>query len=262
MKNLLTPLALVAVMLSSCQSTKTSPEFNLVWHEDFNGSSLDETVWSKIPRGGADWNNYMSDYDSLYEVSGGHLILRGIVNSTQSLDTAQYLTGGVFTKEKKTFGLGRMEIRAKLQSATGYWPAFWMLPAHSKWPSGGEIDIMEHLNYDSIAYQTLHTNYTYKLGIKNPAPGSTAVIDVDGYNTYAVEKYQDSICFYINDQKTLSYPRLDSVANKGQFPFCDEPYYLLLDSQLGGSWVGAVDPKTLPVEMAIDWVKFYELKQE
>lgn len=44
---------------------------------------------------------------------------------------------------------------------------------------------------------------------------------------------------------------------EGQFPFY-QPYYLLIDMQLGGSWVGAVDPKELPVEMWVDWVKYYE----
>ena len=36
------------------------------------------------------------------------------------------------------------------------------------------------------------------------------------------------------------------------------PYYLLIDMQLGGSWVGGVDPKDLPVEMLVDWVRSYE----
>ena len=37
-----------------------------------------------------------------------------------------------------------------------------------------------------------------------------------------------------------------------------QPFYLLIDMQLGGSWVGAVDPKELPVEMYVDWVRFYQ----
>lgn len=258
MKKLITPL-FAALLFIGCSTTKT-PTMTLVWTENFDETTLNDSIWSKIPRGGSDWCNYMSSYDSLYALKDGHLILRGIVNTTQKEDTAAYLTGGVYTKDKKTFGLGRIEIRAKLGSAQGYWPAFWMLPATAQWPNGGEIDIMEHLNYDSVIYQTLHSNYTFKLGIKNPKPGSVPRYKHNDYNIYGVEKYQDSICFFLNGEKTLTYQRLDSVANQGQFPFCDEPYYLLLDSQLGGSWVGGVDPKDLPVEMAIDWVKFYELK--
>ena len=53
----------------------------------------------------------------------------------------------------------------------------------------------------------------------------------------------------------------DLAAEKGQYPF-GEPYYLLIDMQIQGSWVGKADPKQLPVEMEVDWVKFYELKED
>ena len=43
----------------------------------------------------------------------------------------------------------------------------------------------------------------------------------------------------------------------GQWPF-DQPFYLLIDMQLGGKWVGAVDESQLLVQMEIDWVKVYE----
>ena len=149
------------------------------------------------------------------------------------------------------------KINAKLNGATGAWPAFWLLPQEGQWPMGGEIDIMERLNYDNIAYQTVHSHYTYDLGFKTTPPqGSTGPIHPEAYNVYAVEMYADSLCFFINDQHTFTYPRIETD-QEGQFPF-HQPFYLLLDMQLGGSWVGAVDPTELPVEMSIDWVRFYQ----
>ncbi|MCD8209089.1 MAG: glycoside hydrolase family 16 protein [Bacteroidales bacterium] len=232
--------------------------WKLVWVEEFDGDDgLDTAVWSKIPRGKSDWNNYMSDYDSLFAVRDGNLILRGIVNDVQPEDTAGFLTGGVYTKGKKAFDGGRIEIRAKFQGAKGEWPAFWMLPVDgSIWPTGGEIDIMERLNYDDYAYQTVHSHYTHDLGFENEPPHSgTNSIDPDDYNVYSVDIHRDSLVFAINHKHTLTYPRI-STDKEGQFPFC-RPFYLMLDMQLGGSWVGEVDPATLPVEMYIDWVKYY-----
>lgn len=81
-------------------------------------------------------------------------------------DTAPYLTGGVYTKGKKLFTGGRVEVCARLQAAKGAWPAIWMLPEKAEWPKGGEIDIMERLNHDRIAYQTTHSYYTHILGIR------------------------------------------------------------------------------------------------
>ena len=65
---------------------------------------------------------------------------------------------------------------------------------------------------------------------------------------------------FINDIHTFAYPRIET-GKEGQFPFTDKEFYLLLDMQLGGSWVGAVDSSDLPVEMEIDWVRFYQKKK-
>ena len=109
-------------------------------------------------------------------------------------------------------------------------------------------NIMERLNNDSIAYQTVHSHYTYTLGItENPKSHSTGPIYPDRYNVYAVEMYPDSLSFYINDMHTFTYPRIQTK-EEGQYPF-NQPFYLLIDMQLGGSWVGAVGPEDLPVEM-------------
>lgn len=248
----------LAIICISCKP-KPQEKWSLVWQDEFNGDKIDTTYWTKIERGTADWNRHMSSDESLYSVQNGNLILRGKVNDNPS-DTARYVTGGVYTKDKFTTTYGKIEIRAKLGSATGAWPAFWMLPNEAAWPKGGEIDIMEHLNYDSIAYQTIHTYYTYVLKEENPPKGGTSSINVNDYNTYALEWYADSLVLTINDKKTFSYPKIETT-KEGQWPFTT-PFYILLDMQLGGSWVGAVNPEELPVQMEIDWVKVYKENEQ
>lgn len=250
-------LLLVLSCNVSHQLTSQTPS----WEENFNDGHLDTTVWSRIPRGNADWNRHMSDFDSCYGLRNGRLVLRGIANHHMAQDTAPFITGGIYSKDKKTFDLGRLEIRAKLGKATGAWPAFWLLAQDARYPDGGEIDIMEHLNRDSIVYQTVHSYYTITLNKKNEPPhGGIATIHPDDFNIYAVEKYQDSVVFFVNGKRTFAYPRI-STKEKDQFPYTEKPHYLLLDMQLGGSWVGKVDPQQLPVEMEIDWVRFYAFKK-
>lgn len=234
----------------------------LTWEENFNqANSFDTTRWSKIPRGKSDWDKYMSANDNLYAMRDGKLILRGIRNIDTTADTAHYITAGVYTKDKVNFGFGRLEIKAKLNGAKGAWPAIWMLSENGEWPDGGEIDIMERLNFDSIAYQTVHSYYTYHLKIKEPKQGATGPINPAEFNVYAVEKYPDSLVFYINNKKTFTYPRVQTD-KQGQFPFDQHTYFLLIDMQLGGSWVGNIDPGDLPVEMEVDWVRFYEFNHK
>ncbi len=259
MNRLLLTFTLLGVwaIFSSCESPNQSKDWQLVWEENFDQPEFDAQVWSKIPRGSSDWNRHMSDCDSCFAMRDGYLILRGIENNILEQDTSPVLTGGLFTKGKKLFENGRLEINARLHGARGAWPAFWLLPENVQWPDGGEIDIMERLNNDSIAYQTVHSNYTYVQGIKdNPKSGGIGAINRDEFNIYAVELYKDSLSFYINDIHTFTYPRIETD-KEGQFPF-DRPFYLLIDMQLGGSWVGAIHSEDLPVEMEIDWVRFYQ----
>ena len=253
-------LLVSALMLMAASTFAGQPKYKLVWKENFLGNHFNEKFWSKIPRGTSDWNRRMSDHPSLYKVEKGRLVLRGVVNDgLVPDDPVPFLTGGVYTKNKKTITYGKVEVRAKLHAAKGAWPAIWMLPNDKGWPDGGEIDIMERLNGDSIAYQTVHSYYTYVLKQETPRKGATGPIDPDGYNVYAVEILPDSLVFSINDRRTFSYPRIQTD-KPGQYPF-GTPFYLLIDMQIEGQWVGKADPKDYPVEMWIDWVKMYELKE-
>lgn len=249
---------LCALCLVSCSHDSC---WKLVWEENFDGESLDTTVWSRIPRGQADWANTQSLDERCMELKDGILHLKGIVNDDRSKDTAAFLTGGIWTKGKYAFKGGRVEVRAKLQAARGAWPAIWMLPFERRagWPHDGEIDLMERLNHDTIVYQTVHSHYTYDLGIKDcPAHSTTAGIDPNDFNTYGVAVWPDSVVFYVNGIRTFCYPKIETD-KKGQFPF-DVSQYLLIDMQLGGQWVGAVDADDLPVEMLVDWVRYYQWK--
>ncbi len=258
MKKLFLYSILLVAGLSYCMKPPMRAGKMLVWEENFD--TLDSSRWSKIPRGRSDWDRHMSDFDSCYAIRDGKLVLRGLNNIYLPNDTSRFLTGGVYTRDKVGFGLGRLEIRAKLGSATGAWPAFWLLGQGRRYPDGGEIDIMERLNYDDFAYQTIHSRYTLDLKIKDPVTSGTGKIDPNDYNVYVVEKYPDSLVFYINDKKTFSYPRIQTD-KEHQFPFTEGDHYLLLDMQLGGQWVGRINPVELPVEMEIDWVRFYRLKE-
>ena len=236
-------------------------EYKLDWVEDFNTGVLDETVWSKIDpyeSGNPDWRKNISTYDGCFDFRDGNIVLRGIRNPGESVtgDTRTYLCGGIESLGKKSFRNGRIEIRAKTTSARGAWPALWMMPEDQSagWPGCGEIDIFEHLNYDSFVYQTLHSNYTYNVNKESPLSHITESVNVADYNIYGVVLSPDTLKLMVNNKVTMAYPNTGAT---DQFPYSKE-FYLILDMQLGGSWVGSVTGEDLPVEMYLDWVKFYK----
>ena len=100
--------------------------------------------------------------------------------------------------------------------------------------------------------------YEFQSNIKKPENSGTAPINPDKYNIYAVEILPDSLLFSINGRHTFTYPRIETH-EKGQYPF-GTPFYLLIDMQIEGKWVGKARPEELPAKMVVDWVKFYELR--
>lgn len=255
------PICAAALALVSLAACSHEGEWKLVWSEDFDSHRLDTTVWSRIPRGTADWMNTQEPTDErLLTWRDGSIVLRGIVNDRLDVDTAHYLTTGIWTRSKKSFAHGRhasrIVVRARLQGARGAWPAIWLMPYdNGAWPTGGEVDIMERLNHDTIAYQTVHSVYTQA----NPKlqHGGIGSIDPDGFNDYGVDIFRDSVVFHVNGVHTYSYVRDKSLPESaGQFPFFRDQH-IRIDQQLGGKWVGPVDPKDLPVEMEVDWVRHY-----
>ena len=261
MKRLLVILLVFSGFLGVA-SGQEHDRYALIWNDEFDGSILDSEVWSKIKRNRAEWAVHMSPHDTLYSFENGNLVLRGMVNDFLPTDKAQYLTGGVWSKYKKTFGFGRIEVRAKFDVAQGFWPAIWMLPETNhalNWPHGGEIDIMEHFRSELYVNQTIHSHYTYHLKKGSRPPHvSYPKYNVGEYNTYGVERFQDSLVFFVNGKRSFTYPRFRK-GNDGQFPFSQHDYYLILDAQLGYDGSPSVDESKLPVEMRVDYVRYYEL---
>jgi beta-glucanase (GH16 family) len=237
--------------------------WELVWQDDFAGKELDDSKWTLCKRGSPNWKDTMSDDPRLLKIKDGALHLRGIVNDKQDEDPAPYLTAGVTSRGKYSFKHGKVQIRARFKSAQGAWPALWMLGADKPYPDCGEVDLMEHLNFDHIIYQTVHSDYTLNIAKTNtPKKGTTAGIERDDWNTYGCEWDADKIVFTVNGEPTHTYPRVPELGEK-QWPF-NIPFYFILSMQIGGDWVngsGPTNPIHYPAGMEVDWVRVYSQKK-
>ena len=272
MKTLAITLLLLtsSILLSNKNfNDSVNKEWILIWEDSFDGNKLDTSKWSLINRlpsqyeNASNWNRHMIRDERVFTVRDGKLYLTGISNPGILDDQRPFLTGGVNSKGKFSFLYGKIEIRAKKECAQGAWPAIWMMPEESVyggWPHSGEIDIMEHLNFDSVIHHTVHTRYTNVLDNKTYPPRGIGNIraDVTQWNIYGLEWYPDVLIWTLNGQETFRYPRVEGLnPDMIQWPF-DQPFYIILSQQLGGRWVGEVNPGELPVSMVIDFVKVYQ----
>lgn len=236
--------------------------WKLAWSDEFEKSGfIDPEKWSKCERGGSDWNNMMTDNPRCYVVRGGRLQLRGFVNKKAKGDEPKFMTGGLTSKGKFEFQHGKIEIRARLKTAKGAWPALWLLGAKGGWPGNGEMDLMERLNSDDFVYQTTHSEYTVNIDKTDTPPKSkTTKVDPEKFNTYGAEWDSEKITYTVNGEPTLIYPRIPEKGEK-QWPF-DQPFYIIMSMQIEGAWVGKADPKDYPAGMEIDWVRVYEREEK
>lgn len=238
---------------------------DVIFKDDFDvPGNPDPSKWVLARKADSDWNDEMSEsYDQAY-VKDGNLVL-----VAEKVDGV-YKAGGIETRGKFSFTFGKVEIRAKItRHPNGAFPALWLMPLTSiykGWPFGGEIDMMEHVKQEPNIHHAIHTNYTFNLNIKNPAPTTSVKCNYADYNIYGMEWNENEIMFYVNGVKTLTYPnlRLEDEAEKMQWPFTkDSAFYLILNMGLGGdregSWAGPIDDANLPAIMEVDWVKVSKL---
>ncbi len=250
-------LFILCAAVSALVSCNKEPGWKLVWTEDFNGPSIDEAVWERVPNGKGDWNNMMSLREDLAFIEDGQLVLLGKINDGSTEDTTAFVTGGVKSVGKKSFQMAKFEIKAKFNDVQGFWPALWLMPEGAVEGDWAEIDIMEHLNHDDFVYQTVHSRYSLDVSRTEPKNYGTGHITNNDWNIYAAEVYRDSICTYTNGVKTMTYPRLEG--KEKQFPWPDYPLYFILSNQLEGDWVGKADkPEEFPSELRVDWIKVYQ----
>ena len=239
---------------------------DIIFRDEFNTDGIpDPSKWVLCEKGTSDWCDEMSEsYDQAY-VKNGNLVLKAEkVNGV-------YKAGGIDSHDKFAFTFGRVEVRARItQHPDGAFPAIWMMPQktpYPSWPNGGEIDIMEHIKQEANIHQTVHTNYTYVLNIKDPANSKPTVCNYGDYNVYGFEWNENELIFSVNGQTTFTYPnlRLADEGDKKQWPFTkDSSFYLILNMGLGGksdSWAGLIDDNNLPAIMEIDWVRVFKLSK-
>ncbi|MEO7261963.1 MAG: family 16 glycosylhydrolase [Jatrophihabitantaceae bacterium] len=231
--------------------------YRLVFNEDFD--AIDRTKWNVRNNSWA--NNEESIVTSRAAnvfVSGGALTLRAIKESyTVGSTTRQYTSGYLDTIGRESWQYGRMEMRAKLPTAQGMWPAFWLRNNSTL----GELDIMEAVGGRvNQTVQTIHQSTNgdmAKAGHEDVLPsGNTST-----WHTYAVERQPGSVKWYVDDR--LVFSKTQSLLSWLD-PSFSEPMNIRLNLQVGGSmpnWYG------LPVQGAplgasdfvIDYVRVYQL---
>ena len=231
--------------------------FQLSWVDDFNGSTLDTNRWipanTNLPT-----NNSLHDYlPEQVTVESGNLVI-----TSENLPSRgrQYRSGLVMTTNTQLHG--RWEVRAKLPTSRGMWPAIWLL-SDEPWPSGGEIDIMENRGDSPLTTSSaVHwgTNFPFDHNFAYTEQRSVhdgqAVNYHTGFHTYAVEWDPNQVRFYVDD---VHHSTIRDSDTNGFMSSTFKPMRLIMNTAIGGDFLDNPDNTTQwPQRFEIDYVHAYE----
>jgi beta-glucanase (GH16 family) len=233
--------------------------WDLVWHDEFDGDTIDETNWT-YDLGAGGWGNgeaqYYTDRPENAHLEDGLLVIEA---RQERYEEAYYTSARLKSQGLQEFQYGRIEARLKVPAGKGLWPAFWMLGSNFEtvgWPDCGEIDIMEYIGREpDLIFGTLHgPGYAGASGLSKWNRQDYAI--ADDFHTYAIEWDEDQITWFYEGVAYSTYTR--SAVGEREWPF-DQPFFIILNLAVGGQLPGPVGLDTVfPTQYLVDYVRVFQ----
>jgi len=232
----------------------------LLWSDEFDTDGQpDAAKWNyDIGTGSNGWGNgevqYYTDRADNVTISDGTL---KITAKKEDYSGASYTSARMKTQGLFGFTYGRVDVRAKLTTGGGTWPAIWALGTNFEtvgWPACGEIDIMEYVgNNPGVVQSALHT--TSSSGATENHKSTNISNETTEFHVYSLNWSPDEIAFLIDDE--IFYKYNPAEKDDANWPYTADQF-LILNVAMGGSLGGAVDPAFVESSMEIDYVRVYQ----
>ena len=239
--------AITGGIVSACAS-ESAP--GLTFEDDFSGpagSPPDPARWlhdvGNTGYGYRQLQTYTTSRANSFLDGKGHLVIRA-TRDGDGYASARLTTLGRFTQYQGTF-----EARIKLEVQEGVWPAFWLLGL-GRWPSHGEVDIMENYGQD-FGESSVHT-----------PDGTDSVFTADGnipvdndWHTWRTVWDAHGFSFARDGVQYLTV----KPSELQNWPFgSGSPMYLIVNLAIGGA-AGAPPAGTkFPARMLVDYVRVWK----
>lgn len=189
--------------------------------------------------------------------------VKGSKDWRKSREFIEYTSSSLTTRGRHSWKFGRFEIKARIKSSAGLWPAIWTLGVEGKWPDNGEVDIMECYKGRIMANACWGTlkEYTPKWdSSQKPVASFNDPKWDEKFHIWRMDWDEKEIKLYVDDLLLNTIDLSQTLnARKGvpENPF-HQPHYLLLNLAIGGQAAG--DPKgtVFPTRYEIEYVRVYQ----
>lgn len=226
----------------------------LVWSDEFDTNGAPSPSNWGYDMGAGGWGN--SELQTYTDNLENAVVDDGVLKIIAKDDgSGGYTSARLKTQGFRSFTYGRIEVRAKLPSSQGTWPAIWMLGSNFTsvgWPNCGEMDIMEQTGWDkntvlgTFHWQDNASDSYAGYGLEIEAPTSTSE-----YHLYSLEWTPEVIYVLYDDEPYVT------LANNDSLPF-NADFFIILNIAMGGNLGGDVDPSFTQDTMEVDYVRVYQ----
>lgn len=257
------------------------PSDTLVWSDEFSNATTanaqpNPAVWT-YDTGDSGWgNSELEDYcgwasnaspcnsttPNAYVGTDGYLHIVAAQPTSDVYTSARLKTEGLFS-----FQYGRVEFRAEVPEAQGFWPAAWLLGnniATVNWPACGEQDVLERVN--ATTDPDFNVGSVHGPGFTGTSLGTTYYfptgVTAGTWHTYGMIWSPGSVSYYVDDPTniyaTYTPSSLSGIANSA-WPFDGgQSNFIILNLAVGGDYPGPPNSATpFPSEMLVDYVRLY-----
>lgn len=174
---------------------------------------------------------------------------------------AEYTSASLTTRGLHSWCYGRFEMRGRIDTRPGLWPAFWTLGVEGRWPNNGEIDIMEYyrgLLLANVAWASERPWVPKWDSVKKPLTEFNDPGWPSKFHVWRMDWDERSIQLYVDDL-LLNTTDLSETFNQdaeGKNPI-RQSHYILLNLAVGGTNGGDPSMTEFPARFEVDYVRIY-----
>jgi len=247
--------------------------YRLVWSDEFDVDGRPSTANWRYEQGFV-----RNEEDQWYQqdnarVEGGVLIIEGRREQKanpnyqagssdwkRNRQYAEYTSSSLNTSGLHSWQFGRFEMRGRIETRAGLWPAWWTLGNSGEWPSNGEIDIMEFYNGRILANVACGTSTRYEAKWDSVTKTITSFNDPtwsSKFHVWRMDWDDTKIDLYVDDVLMNTTNLADMLNPNGQSPF-RQPHYMLVNLAIGGLNGGDPSGTPFPTRYEVDYVRVFQ----